>query len=69
VTSPLDRLMDTTMVCLKCGAPMQQGCECWEKCTCGWFADAGKPCRNPETGRCSTKVKYGKYNRKTKRYE
>jgi len=28
-----------------------------------------KPCNNPNTSRCSTKVKYGKYNRKTKRYE
>jgi len=41
----------------------------FERCSCGWFATKGQPCDNPEMSRCSTKVKYGKYNRKTKRYE
>lgn len=41
----------------------------FERCSCGWFAAKGQPCDNPEMSRCSTKVKYGKYNRKTKRYE
>lgn len=59
------------MRCVKCGT---EGvgfnfCGCWEKCSCGWTADAGQQCRNPDTIRCSTKVKYGKWNRKTKRYE
>lgn len=34
-----------------------------------WSARKGEPCRNPVTKRCSTKVKYGKYNRSAKRYE
>ena len=41
----------------------------FERCSCGWFAAKGEPCDNPEMSRCSTKIKYGKYNRKTKRYE
>ena len=41
----------------------------FERCSCGWFAAKGQPCDNPEMSRCSTKIKYGKYNRKTKRYE
>jgi hypothetical protein len=41
----------------------------FERCSCGIFAAKGQPCSNPDTKRCSTKVIYGKYNRRTKRYE
>lgn len=61
-----------TLYCVICSAPSTAGkdtCDCWEKCSCGWSALKGEPCRNPATTRCSTKVKYGKYNRKTRRYE
>jgi hypothetical protein len=53
--------------CVKCGGPV--GCACWERCSCGITTEAGTPCRNMETRACSTKVKYGKYNRRTRRYE
>jgi hypothetical protein len=33
-------------------------CACYVQCSCGWIADRGKPCNNPETTRCSTKLKY-----------
>jgi len=66
--SPLDKMIEAAVVCTKCGAKPGQ-CDCWEKCSCGWFAEKGKPCRNPETRKCSTKVKYGKWNRSTRRYE
>ncbi len=33
----------------------------------GWFK--GMPCKNDKFVRCSSKVTFGKYNRKTKRYE
>lgn len=56
------------MRCTVCGAPAGD-CDCWERCSCGWSARKGEPCRNPVTKRCSIKVKYGKYNRSTKRYE
>lgn len=70
LATPLDRLIDQcNLRCTKCGAPKAIGCYCWEECSCGWTAEKGKPCRNPNTAHCSTKVKYGKYNRKTKRYE
>lgn len=59
---------DTSMLkCTKCGQP--GNCGCWVRCSCGWSAEAGKPCTNPETTRCSTKVRFGFYNRKTRRYE
>lgn len=67
--SPLDRMIDASVRCLKCGAKGVGTCDCNERCSCGWIADKGQPCRNPATARCSTKVKYGKYNRKTRRYE
>jgi hypothetical protein len=54
---------------MKCAICGEESCGCWEKCSCGWSTLAGEPCRNPATTRCSTKVKYGRYNRKTKRYE
>lgn len=53
--------------CTKCGQPGNFGC--WVRCSCGWSAEAGRPCGNPETTRCSTKVRFGFYNRKTRRYE
>lgn len=57
--SLLDRLMDSTMRCVKCNAPMGH-CACWEKCSCGWSTERGQPCGNPATSRCSTKLKYGR---------
>jgi hypothetical protein len=33
-------------------------CDCYERCSCGYTTDKGQPCRNPETTRCSTKLKY-----------
>lgn len=65
----LERMIDATMRCLKCGTPGIGTCSCWERCSCGWTAEAGKPCGNQVTRRCSTKLRYGKYNRRTKRYE
>lgn len=57
--SPIERLVDASgMRCTKCEAPAGT-CVCWERCSCGWTAERGKPCRNPTTVRCSTKVKYG----------
>lgn len=54
--------------CTMCNSAMG-ACDCWETCSC-WITNLrGEFCRNPETTRCSSKLKYGKYNRKTKRYE
>jgi hypothetical protein len=69
MSSPIDKMIDASVQCLKCGKPGYLTCDCWEKCTCGWVAEKGKPCNNPATRSCSTRVLYGKYNRKTKRYE
>lgn len=65
----LNRLVESSVSCAKCGTKGIGACDCWERCSCGWMAEKGKPCDNPEASRCSTKVKHGKYNRKTKRYE
>lgn len=68
--SPIEIMINASdLKCTVCGASRSKGCDCWTKCSCGWSARKGKPCRNPETRRCSTKVMFGKYNRSTKRYE
>jgi len=43
---------------VKCGTQDIGNCGCYERCSCGWWADAGKPCHNPDTTKCSTKLKY-----------
>lgn len=69
MSSPIERLIDASgMRCTICKAAMGT-CDCWEKCSCGWSALKGEVCHNPATRSCSTKVKYGKYNRRTKRWE
>lgn len=60
--SAIDDLVTAAVRCCKCGAGYGC-CDCWEKCSCGWLAEKGKPCRNPKTTRCSTKVKYGQTKR------
>lgn len=65
----LSRAINACVRCVRCGALGVFTCDCHERCSCGWFADKGQPCGNPNTARCSTKVKYGVYNRRTKRYE
>lgn len=54
----LDRLVDQAVRCVKCGAGIGK-CDCWVWCTCGWRAERGKPCNNPATTHCSTKMKHG----------
>lgn len=66
---PVNRMVDSTVSCVKCGARGIGTCDCWERCSCGWLAEKGQPCGNGETRACSTKTKYGKYNRHTKRWE
>lgn len=48
--------------CAKCGS--KTGCSCWERCSCGWYAEKGKACTNPNTTRCSTKLKYERRKRR-----
>lgn len=71
--SPLEIMIDASdLRCTICGTPRSgdlRQCDCWTKCSCGWWARKGTPCRNPVTTRCFTKVQFGKYNRRTKRYE
>ena len=62
----IDRAPLTNLRCTLCGEP---SCDCWERCSCGWTNRPGEFCRNPNTLRCSAKVNYGRYNRKTRRYE
>jgi len=44
--SPLEKMIDSTVKCVKCGKGMKE-CKCWKKCNCGWFYAVGKKCRNP----------------------
>lgn len=57
--SVTDALIDNSgLRCTKCGASMECGCDCWEVCSCGWSAEKGRPCNNPQTVRCSTKARF-----------
>lgn len=67
--NPIDYLLSKVeFKCGKCGAKMGS-CDCWERCSCGWQAEKGRMCGNPETKSCTSRVKHGKYNRRTKRWE
>lgn len=56
MTSPLDGMIDASVRCGKCGTKGMWNCDCYKPCSCGWIAERGKPCGNPETTRCSSKV-------------
>jgi hypothetical protein len=45
--SNADSLVDASVRCGKCGTPGMGTCACWVRCSCGWWAEAGRPCRNP----------------------
>ena len=73
--SPLEALIDAACTCQTCGLPppLRVGdnvgrCRCWECCSCGWFIKPGGYCRNPETRRCTGKLR-GIYNRSTREYD
>lgn len=58
--TPIDALLDTVeWRCSICRAKAGT-CDCWEKCSCGYLAQKGQPCSNPETARCSSKIQYGR---------
>jgi hypothetical protein len=44
--SPIDRLIDAGMHCVKCGQKMGT-CDCWDQCPCGWSFERGGQCANP----------------------
>lgn len=46
--------------CVVCKTPSNEGCTCWEDCSCGWSALRGFQCGNPATTKCSTKLKYSR---------
>lgn len=52
------------MRCAVCDTLSTDGCLCWEKCSCGWSAMRGFQCNNPDTTRCSTKIKYKRQSTK-----
>jgi len=56
--NPVDSLIDSSVRCGRCGMPGVGTCYCWTRCSCGWWAEKGRPCRNPGTTRCSTKLRY-----------
>lgn len=44
--TPIERLIDNSVKCLKCGAKFGT-CDCWSKCDCGWFYEKNGKCNNP----------------------
>lgn len=69
MSTPIEQMINASVSCGKCGTKGFMVCDCYAKCSCGYLHEKGKPCANPETRRCSSKVQFGKYNRRTKRYE
>lgn len=58
MSSPINSMIDAAMRCLKCGTQGMWNCDCHVQCSCGWIADKGQPCNNPETRYCSTKLRH-----------
>lgn len=65
----LGDLIAKSVRCTKCGTQGVGNCDCWVRCSCGWFVEPGKFCPNPETKRCMMKVHNGRYNRRTRAWE
>lgn len=62
----IDKIPLRDLRCTKCNAPAGT-CDCWVVCSCGWSAEKHKPCGNPATTRCSTKLMYGPKKQKRRR--
>lgn len=46
--TPLSKMIDMNVRCIKCGAPMGK-CDCWVQCSfCEWLHAKGELCANPE---------------------
>jgi hypothetical protein len=55
---PIDRMIDTSgLRCTVCNLPAGT-CDCWAECSCGWSHLKGRPCNNPMTTRCSSKLRF-----------
>jgi len=48
---PIESMIDAAVTCGKCGTRGIGNCDCYRKCSCGWFAEKGKPCTNPKCGK------------------
>ena len=48
MVSPVNRLIDSSVSCSKCGTKGMFNCDCFYKCWCGWIIDKGEDCRNPK---------------------
>ena len=53
--SSIDKMIDATVKCSKCGKPGYMTCKCWEKCECGWTKERGKKCDNESCDTIRTK--------------
>ena len=52
MTTPLEKMINATVVCTVCSAPMGK-CDCWTKCTtpgCTWSYRKGEFCQNCNAG-------------------
>jgi hypothetical protein len=50
MTSPITRLIDASVHCLRCGAQGMGSCGCYERCGrqgCGWLVYKDEECANP----------------------
>lgn len=45
-SSPIEKLVLGSVGCVKCGAAYGK-CDCWYQCKCGWLAERGCKCSNP----------------------
>jgi hypothetical protein len=42
----LDRIIDQSVHCVRCGMPGIGNCACYRPCPCGWFRLPGEPCQS-----------------------
>lgn len=67
--SPIEKMIDASVICSECGKQGIDTCGCHELCTCGAWVKKGQVCTNPNSRACLFRLQRGKYNRQTGRWE
>ena len=47
---PINRMIDSSVSCSKCGTKGMFNCDCFYRCPCGWIIEKDKDCHNPKCG-------------------
>jgi len=55
MTTPIEKMIDNSVKCVKCGTKGYLKCDCWSECktsNCTWLVEKGKKCKG-----CNKKLK------------